>query len=314
MQYRRFGRTGLQVSVIGLGSGGPSQLGQTTGIPEDQSVAVVRRALDLGINLIDSSAGYRESEVLIGRAISEVPRDNLVLATKCHPVDSNDAVIDEDELQASLERSLLRLGVDYVDLFQFHGVVSDRYKQIMDRLLPVACRCRERGMFRFLGITERFHLDGGHTMLARALADDHFDSIMVGYNLLAPGAERAILPQARKQDVAVMGMFAVRRALSDPQRLKESIADLKARNVIPRDAVAADDPLAWLIEGEVDSVTSAGYKFVAGNPDISSVLTGTGNLSHLEKNVQAVIGSPLPSAHRQRLKEIFGKVEDPMGP
>ena len=315
MQFRRFGRTDLQVSLVGLGSGGPSQLGQTTGVSEQQSVAVVRRALDLGINLIDTSAGYLESEVLIGQAIEDVARDSVVLATKFHPVDlSSGSVNEQDSLQPFLERSLQRLGVDHVDLFQFHGVLPQFYQEVLDRFLPVARRCQEHGMFRFLGITERYHQDSRHTMLRRALADDHFDSIMVGYNLLAPGAERWILPEARKRDVGVLGMFAVRRALSDSVRLKESIGDLKERGIIPADALAEDGPLDWLVAGDVDSVPSAGYKFVAGHPDISSVLTGTGNVSHLEANVRAVLGAPLPDEHRNRLLEVFGEVEDPMGP
>ena len=85
MQYRRFGRTGLRVSVVGLGSGGPSQLGQKSGVPAAAAIRVVRRALDLGINLLDTSASYGESEAILGRALREVPRDGYVLATKFHP-------------------------------------------------------------------------------------------------------------------------------------------------------------------------------------------------------------------------------------
>ena len=314
MQFRRFGRTDLQVSLIGLGSGGPSQLGQTTGVEPEQSVAVVRRALDLGINLIDTSVRYSECEVLIGRAIKEIPRESVVLATKFHPVDGGSGKLcDEGDLQRSLERSLQRLGVDHVDIFQFHGVLPKYYEEVVERFLPATHRCREEGKFRFLGITEKYNQDGRHTMLRRALSDDYFDSIMVGYNLLAPGAEHSILPEAKKRDVGVMGMFAVRRALSDPVRLTECIGDLKERGVIPADALSDDRPLDWLIGGQVDSVTSAAYKFVAGHPNISSVLTGTGNISHLEANVDAVLGPSLPDEHRERLLELFGKVEDPMG-
>ena len=73
MQYRRFGRTGLQVSVVGLGSGGPSQLGQKSGVPAAAAIRVVRRALDLGINLLDTSAAYGESEAILGRALGTCP-------------------------------------------------------------------------------------------------------------------------------------------------------------------------------------------------------------------------------------------------
>src|SRR6266545_5120954 len=87
MQYRRFGRTGLDVSVMGLGSGGPSQLGQGSGVVEADAHRVVRRALELGINLIDTAADYRESEAILGRALRGAKRDSYILCTKFTPVD-----------------------------------------------------------------------------------------------------------------------------------------------------------------------------------------------------------------------------------
>ena len=74
MQYRILGRTNLKVSLVSLGSGGPSHLGQKTGLTEIESRKFVRYALDQGINLIDTAAAYRESEVILGRALEEAPR------------------------------------------------------------------------------------------------------------------------------------------------------------------------------------------------------------------------------------------------
>ena len=85
MEYRRFGRTGLQVSVIGLGTGGPSRLGQRSGIPEPEAIKTVHRALDLGVNLIDTAANYAGSEAILGRALRGVPRDRFILCTKFGP-------------------------------------------------------------------------------------------------------------------------------------------------------------------------------------------------------------------------------------
>ncbi len=313
MQYRRFGRTDLQVSVVGLGSGGPSQLGQHSGVPTAAAIRVVRRALDLGINLLDTSASYGESEVILGRALQDIPRDRYVLATKFHP-----SVVAAGEsklrpvgaLTQSLERSLQRLGVDYVDVFQFHGVAPPAYRPVVERFLPEARRAQEQGKFRFLGISEVYVTDGPHAMLRTALADDHFDTIMVGYNLLAPGAARVVLPTAQRQDVGVMIMFAVRRALSRPDYLVEIIAQLKDRGLLAPDDVPRDDPLGWLVHDGVESVTSAAYKFAAAHPAVSSVLSGTANISHLEDNVRALLDSPLPTADRARLLDLFGHIEE----
>jgi aryl-alcohol dehydrogenase-like predicted oxidoreductase len=75
MKYRTLGRTELRVSVMGVGTGGPSNFGQSTGVPEEESARLVSRALDLGINFFDTSAAYRESESILGRALDGVRRD-----------------------------------------------------------------------------------------------------------------------------------------------------------------------------------------------------------------------------------------------
>ena len=211
MEYRRFGRTGLPVSVAGLGTGGPSNLGQNTGVSEADAIRVVHRALDLGINLIDTAAGYKQSEAILGRALRDVPRDSYVLASKFTANDQEQGTVFPVEvLEQSLHESLRRLGVEYLDVFQFHGVQARLYDRVMECFLPEARRWQQQGKFRFLGITENFRSDGTHQMLQQALTDDHFDTMMVGYNLLAPGAERVVLPQAQLHDVGVMVMFAVR--------------------------------------------------------------------------------------------------------
>ena len=91
MQYTTLGRTGLNVSVAGLGCGGHSRLGQKTGRTEQESIQVVRQALDLGINLIDTAEAYG-TESIVGKAIQDVARDQLVISTKklCPDRESDD--------------------------------------------------------------------------------------------------------------------------------------------------------------------------------------------------------------------------------
>ncbi len=314
MEYRRFGRTGLQVSVAGLGTGGPSTLGQNTGVSEAEAIRVVQRALDLGINLIDTAADYKDSEAILGRALRAVPRDRYVIASKFMANDQHTgALMPVEALEKSLHRSLDRLGVDYLDVFQFHGIQASLYDQVMDRFLAEAHRWQKQGKFRFLGISENFRTDGTHRMLRQALTDDHFDTVMVGYNLLAPGAEHVVLPEAQRRDVGVMVMFAVRRVLSQPAYLAQTIRELKSRGLLGQEAVPDDRPLDWLVHDHVDSIPSAAYKFVAGHPAITSVLSGTANLAHLETNVQAMLGLSLPAADRTRILSLFGRIEESIG-
>ena len=315
MEYRRFGRTGLQVSVMGLGSGGPSQLGQGSGVAEADAHRVVRRALELGINLIDTAADYRESEAILGRALRGVKRDSYVLCTKFTPVDKrgNGGLKDEGALAESLERSLSRLGLDYVDVFQLHGVAPKDYAGARDRFVPVAKKLQEQGKFRFLGITETFAEDDHHETLTAALEDDIWATFMVGYNLLTPMPEEHVLPEAKRKDAGVLVMCAVRRAIARPEKLTELVRDLKVRGELAPDAVADEAPLDWLVRGEVPSVTAAAYRYAAGHPGVSCVLTGTANVHHLEENVRDILGPPLPAEDREKIVRLFGPIRRNLG-
>ena len=312
MDYRTLGRTGLRVSVMGIGTGGPSNMGQSTGVPEADVARLIRRALDLGINFFDTAAAYGESEAILGRALCGVPREDYVLATKFHP--ARDGVLaTPDQVTASVEQSLQRLQVDCIDVMQFHGVEPNDYRPSIDTLMPTVLRLREQGKFRFIGVSETYGRDHGHEMLPTALEEDVFDTAMVGYNLLSPTPEHVVLPGCREKNVGVICMVAVRRALSRPEVLRERIADAKARGLIPRDALPDEDPLGWLVKGHVASLPAAGYKYVAAHPAMGTVLSGTANVAHLEANVEAILGPPLPDEDMARLRSIFGDVWEPLG-
>jgi L-galactose dehydrogenase len=317
MQYRRFGRTNLQVSVIGLGTGGPSRFGQGSGVSEADAARTLRRALDLGVNLIDTAANYRGSEDRLGRSLQGVPRDSYVMCTKFSPSrggegggatsgSGDDPLKPEGELLASLDASLQRLGLDHVDVLQLHGVTPDLYEASRDRFVPELKRAQAQGKCRFLGITETFgSRDDKHTMLPKACADGLFDTAMVGYNMLTPLPEQTALAAAQQHDVGVLVMCAVRRAIANPEKLRELIAELKANGEIPADSLPDSDPLDWLVHDGVESVAAAAYKFAADQPAVSCVLTGTATMEHLEENVRAILGPPLPAADRRRLIKTF---------
>ena len=312
MEYRTLGRTGLRVSVIGIGTGGPSNFGQSSGVPEEDVARMVGKALDLGINFFDTSAAYRESEAILGRALEGVGRDRYILATKFQPRVDEEPV-GADAVTASVEHSLERLRTDAIDVLQFHGVAPEHYREAVDQLMPAVIRLREQGKIRFVGISETYARDPKHEMIAEALADGHFDTAMVGYNLLSPTAEHEALPLCQAKDVGVICMVAVRRALSRPDVLLENLGDVRERGLIDRDSLPAEDPLGWLVKGQVASLPAAGYKFAAAHPAISTVLTGTARIAHLEANVDAILGPGLPDEDMARLHDLFGEVWEPLG-
>jgi aryl-alcohol dehydrogenase-like predicted oxidoreductase len=127
MEKVRLGRTGLDVTPICLGAGGHSRLGQTTGASTDESVALVRAALDLGINFVDTAANYG-TEPIVGAAV-QGRRDEVVISTKIGPTPSmavND-LITAAELRERVELSLGRLGTDRIDILHLHGVLPEQY-------------------------------------------------------------------------------------------------------------------------------------------------------------------------------------------
>lgn len=311
MQYRPLGRTGLQVSLASLGTGGPSQFGQKEGIPFAEQAALIHRALDLGINHFDSAQGYGESEQLLGRSLKGVPRDRYLLATKVDPAPDGRFLSPEDVV-AACERSLLRLGTDTVDIYQFHGVLPGAYRRVVEELYPAMLRLREQGKIRSIGLTERFFTDPRHETLQQAAVDGLWDTVMLKYGILNQAAARTVLPLCRQHGLGVLNMAPVRTKLTRPAELATLMRDWKARGLIPDDSLPTDDPLGWLSSEQAGSVISAGYKFAADHPAISTVITGTSRIAHLETNLEALLGPPLPVGDTDRLQALFGALEEPV--
>ena len=305
MEYRRLGRTGLRVSLASLGTGGPSKMGQNRGATLDDARRLVRRALDHGINFFDTAASYGDSEILLGHGLAGVPHDDFIVATKYSPAAEGE-LIGPEAVQASIDRSLERLGLDYIDVLQAHGVAPKRYDRIVAEHLPVLQEAQRAGKVRFLGVTEQGHNDVHHDMFKRMACDGHFDTVMTGYNLLHQTAEQDVLEAAQAADIGVIVMIAVRRTMANPERLHEVIAELKAQGHLAAGAVPADDPLGWLVHGDVESVPEAAYRYVLEPSAVSTVLTGTANPDHLDDNVAAMARGPLPARDRERLQALFG--------
>ncbi|MCG3181345.1 MAG: hypothetical protein BIFFINMI_03732 [Phycisphaerae bacterium] len=318
MDYTTLGRTGLRVSVMGLGGGGPSQLGRRGDrLAEGQTVELIGRAIDLGVNLIDTAESYLTEEA-IGRAVAEVGRDRVVLATKKSTWHGTWGApgrnITGDELLAGLDASLRRLRTEHVDIYQLHAVMPERYDHAVRELVPAMLKARDAGKIRFIGITEEFGRDSGHAMLTRALADDCWDTMMVGFSLLNPSARKRVFEATRRRGIGTMIMFAVRRALSRRERLAEVIGELVASGQLPAGVLDPADPLGWLTaDGVAATVPEAAYRFARHESGADVVLSGTGDAEHLQANAAALCGQPLPEAASARLAELFGQLEGVSG-
>ena len=284
MEYTKLGRTDLRVSVAGLGCGGGSKLGLETGESEEHSIRLVRSAIDLGVNFIDTASSYG-TEVAVGKAIKDIPRDQVVLSTKFHPAWAG-VVNNAETIVKGLENSLRQLGVEYVDVFHLHGVYPRWYDYVMSDIVPVLTKEKEKGKFRHLGVTENAPQDHQHEMFQRAFDDNCFDVIMLAYHIMNQNAERFVFPRSQNQGIGTLIMFAVRSIFSTPGRLKAEVNELVGQGRLPDSIMNKDNPLDFLLhENGASSIIDACYRFVRHQPGADVILFGTGNLDHLMENI-----------------------------
>jgi L-galactose dehydrogenase len=309
MEYTTLGRTGLKVSVAGLGCGGNSKLGLGTGHDKAHAVGIVQRALDLGVNFIDT-AQYYGTEPAVGEAIHGRARDSIVISTK-HKVSLIDGtVFTVAEILAGLDRSLRALGTDHVDVFCLHTVLPQEYERVMNEVVPPLLREKEKGKFRFLGITEFAGRDPRHDTLARALEDDCWDVMMVAFHMLNQNARQRVFPATQAKNIGTLLMFAVRAIFSVPGRLQEDITELANAGKLPKWLAEKKNPLDFLLhEQGARDIIEAAYRYARHEPGANVVLFGTGNPDHLAPNIKAILQPPLPAADTQKIAELFGKLE-----
>lgn len=309
MQRTTLGRTGLRVSRVGLGCGGPSRLGQGYGRTPLDAKRVIFRALELGIDFFDTAESYGTESVL-GEALREAGRSHDVVVSSKKSVwnDEQKAFCTPDDMRAGIDASLARLRRERIDVFHLHGLDVAHVDYARGEILPVLERARTEGKIGHLAVSEAFMSDTDHRMLRRVLELDAFDVVMVGFNLLNPSARRTVLPATRRLEVGVSIMFAVRRALTNPARLREVVEGLIERRELDPATIDPRDALGYL-----GDVRDAAYRFCAHEPGADVVLTGTGSPEHLEENVRSLCAPPLAPELLERLERSFGHVTSVSG-
>ncbi|MFT5090176.1 MAG: aryl-alcohol dehydrogenase-like predicted oxidoreductase [Candidatus Latescibacterota bacterium] len=310
MEKTILGRTGFEVSRMGIGGGGPSQLGRRTGKSEDESVDILCRAFDGGVNFVDTAEGYGTEEI-IARALQGRARESVIISTK---KSTRHKEVTPQTLLDSIDQSLRHLATDYIDLYNLHGVVPQDYDYLVENIYPALEKARDAGKIRSIGITEMFNEDMGHQTLARAVADGLWDVVMIGFNLLNQTARASVLEKARENNIGVQVMFAVRKAFRAPENLREFVAELVAKGQLDSGDIDVENPLNFLIEeGLAESLTDASYRFCRDEPGVHVVLSGTGNPAHLEANMQSFTRPALPTATTEKLRYIFRNVDSTTG-
>jgi len=199
METIRLGKTEMRVSKLGFG-GIPIQR-----VSEDDAMAVVRRCLELGINFIDTANAYTTSEERIGKAISG-HRPSVFLATKSH-------ARTPDEISQNLKLSLKRLGVDYIDLYQFHGVSDFKSLDLVldpNGPMTVVEKAKRAGVIKHIGISSH-QID----VAKKAVKSDRFETIMFPFSFICSEAADELLSLAREHDVGFIAMKPLEGGMVD---------------------------------------------------------------------------------------------------
>ncbi len=153
MQTRPLGKTGMNVSILGLGT---APLGGNYGaFEEGEAIRAVRTALELGINFLDSSPyyGITRAETVLGKALVGVPRDSYFLSTKLGRYNVDEFDFSAARVTSSIDESLQRLKLDYVDILIAHDIEFRDMAQVVNETLPAMSKLREQGKARFIGVS-----------------------------------------------------------------------------------------------------------------------------------------------------------------
>jgi aryl-alcohol dehydrogenase-like predicted oxidoreductase len=284
MQYRTLGRTGIKVSPYGLGA---LMFATSVGNADpDDSARVIHKALDAGINLIDTADAYGDSEEVVGKAIKG-RRDNVVLATKVsRPTgdDPNQQGASRRHIVTAVENSLRRLGTDHIDLYQIH--VPDPTTDIEETLSALSDLIHS-GKVRAIGTSATQASDIVEARWAaerRGLARVHTEQ--PPYSLLNRGIEREVLPVAQRHGVGTLvwgplgqGLLTGRVRKGEENQLRRAaffkhLNDERRLDVVER--------FVSLAEEAGMPLTHLAMAFVIAHPGVTSALAGLRTMSHLD--------------------------------
>ncbi|MFZ2081108.1 MAG: aldo/keto reductase [Xanthobacteraceae bacterium] len=327
MEMRMFGRTGLELSVLGFGCGAVGGL-MVRGDPVDQE-RTIARAIAAGVNYFDTAVQYGdgESEKNLGRILQKLKPPSTVVGTKVRLPSATFGRI-ADAVARSLEGSLTRLRRDQVEIFHLHNAITESggaealsVQQILGEVMPAFERLRQQGKIRFLGLTAI----GDTAALYRVIGA--FDSAQVVYNMLNPSAGTELPPNYPAQDygqlfehtrqagVGVVGIRVLAGGALSGSTERHPIASPPPEPIGSALSYEADVRRARRLmpivqEGFAASLTEAATRFAISHPAIGTILIGIAASHQFENALAAVERGPLPPAALDRLSTLLQTFSD----
>jgi aryl-alcohol dehydrogenase-like predicted oxidoreductase len=326
MNYRPFGSTGLRVSEIGLGC---SSIGRRSN-DDRESVLLLNRAFELGINFFDTADayGYGRSEELIGRAFKD-RRRQVIIASKVGTLPSSLGRIGKvilpvlepvrhvmqrwrgalerfsrprqefssTYITAAIDKSLRRLQTDHIDLYQLHNPPTCLLQR--GEIFETLDFLRNQGKVRFYGVSAETI---GDALIC--LKYSNVSSIQVVLNLLEQEAVKVLLPLAQKKKIAIIARVPLARGLLTERMAVQTGPVVDNRELQSRRSRVEE--LSFLTDGS-RTLSQAAIQFVLHHPQVSVVIPGTRSIKHLEENVKALMALPLRKEELERIALLSSK-------
>jgi aryl-alcohol dehydrogenase-like predicted oxidoreductase len=317
MEYRTLGTTGTKVSPLCLGA---MMFGGWGNPDHDDSIRIIHRALDAGINFIDTADVYSrgESEEIVGKALTGGKRDHVVLATKVHGTmgdDPNEFGNSRRWIIKEVENSLRRLGTDYIDLYQIHRPEADTD---IDETLGALTDLVRAGKVRYLGSST---FPASQIVEAQWVANrrgrERFVCEQPPYSLLVREIERDVLPTAQRYGMGVIPWSPLaggwlsgkwRKGADAPsstraQRIPDRYDLSKSEN---QRKLEAADALAVLAEESGMTLIEMALAFVIRHPAVTAAIIGPRTMEQLE--------SQLPAADVTLSDDVLDRIDEIVAP
>jgi aryl-alcohol dehydrogenase-like predicted oxidoreductase len=312
VRYRRLGKTGLEVSEGGYGAWGIGK-SQWLGAEDDESLKALRRAIDLGLNFIDTALAYGEghSERLVGQVVRE-SGETVYVATKIPPKNRiwpapaglhPDETFPAEYVRECTERSLENLGLDTIEVQQFH-VWSDEWVGQGDWLEAVE-ELKSEGKIRFFGVSINDHQPAN---AIRLIETGVVDTVQVIYNVFDQSPEDELFPACIEHDVGVIvrvpfdegsltGRITPETTFAEGDFRNDYFREDRKQEVYERVGAIVSE-----LGVDEDEIAAVALRYVLSHPAVSTVIPGMRSVRNVERNMAVGDGEGLPEDQARRLK------------
>ena len=318
MEYRNLGETGIRVSEISLGTWALG--GEWGTVGEEDAYAALNRAVDLGVNFLDTADVYGDgrSEKLIGRLLKDRPQDEISVATKAgRRLDPHTAEgYNHENLSAFVERSLVNLGVEAIDLLQLHCPPTEAYRQ--DSTFEALDRLREEGKIRHYGMSVEKVEEA-----RMALSYPNVETVQIIFNIFRQKPAEEFFPLAEERNIGILtrvplasgllsGKMTADRAFSEDDHRnfnREGEAFDRGETfsgVNFETGLGAAEELKELVP-EGYTLAQFALRWILMHPAVSCAIPGGKNPAQVGDNVAAAEMPPLSEASMRRAREIYNE-------